>query len=235
MTIGNNTSNLEVEKEYWLKKLSGEIDVTQFPIIKSHNIDGRLIKDFKFQLDRNDYEQIMSICNNSLHSLHSFLTTVLKVILYKYSGNKDICIGTPIFIDNYEKEYLNNILILRNQVTDYQRFKDFLLSVHQTTTEASRNQNFPITQLGNKLNIQSNNVYDLSNVIIVLDKLQSENVLKNENYDIAFCFDKQDKGLMINIKFNSYLYSVNYVQQLALHFINLIKSVISDLNQPVKT
>jgi non-ribosomal peptide synthetase component F len=71
------------------------------------------------------------------------LLTGMFILLHKYTGNNDIMIGSPIFKPEIEGEFINTVLVFRNEAAARMSFKELLLEVRKTMIEAIENQNYP--------------------------------------------------------------------------------------------
>ena len=81
------------------------------------------------------------------------------VLLYRYSGQQDIVIGTPV--GNRPKTELEcliglfvNTLVLRTQLSDASSFDELLWQVRENCLEAYAHQELPFERLIGKLNLK---------------------------------------------------------------------------------
>ena len=131
----------EKEREYWLNKLSGELEKTSFPPdFKTTGVGGKKLDTISFKLPRDLFKRLMTVSNRSDSRLHMLLITGLNILLYKYTGHTDIIIGTPIDKQEVEGEFINTVLAIRNQIDEQVTVKEFLM-------QAQRQANFPQEQL----------------------------------------------------------------------------------------
>ncbi|MCI4060952.1 hypothetical protein MMK25_36950, partial [Bacillus cereus] len=71
--------------------------------------------------------------------------TVLKVLMYKISGQRKITIGTTMYQSVYENsQKINKLLPLYNIVDQNLMFKDLLLNVMNTTLDVYNKQYYPL-------------------------------------------------------------------------------------------
>src|SRR4030088_1433281 len=81
-------------------------------------------------------------------TLYMTLLTAFKVLLYRYSGQEDICVGTPVAGRNQQEleeliGFFINTLALRSQVSGEQSFTGLLKEVKGATLEAYGHQEVP--------------------------------------------------------------------------------------------
>ena len=86
-------------------------------------------------------------------TLYMTLLAAFKVLLYRYSGQKDICVGTPMTGRNQQElegliGFFINTLAIRTQVSGEMSFMALLEEVKTTTLEAySQNQEVPFEKV----------------------------------------------------------------------------------------
>ena len=77
---------------------------------------------------------------------------MLRYMLYRYSGQDDIVIGTPVANRNRQEVegligFFVNTLALRNDLSENPSFMALLQQVRQTTLDAYTHQDIPFEQL----------------------------------------------------------------------------------------
>ncbi|NKI72792.1 non-ribosomal peptide synthetase, partial [Collimonas pratensis] len=85
-------------------------------------------------------------------TLFMMLTAAFSVLLSRYSGQSDICIGSPIANRNRSEiasliGFFVNTLVLRSQVNANDRFVDLLQQIRTTALSAYANQDVPFEHL----------------------------------------------------------------------------------------
>jgi len=88
------------EGGYWLKKFSGDLKKTGFPYdyTDSHRQPLKQVKDtVKFQMPPQMVSKLTELSKGLEHRLYMILTASLLTLLYQYTGENDMIIGTPIF------------------------------------------------------------------------------------------------------------------------------------------
>src|SRR5439155_108474 len=123
---------LNKERVYWHKKLAGPI----LPISLPYDYPRPVARSYAgakhgIVLTRSDSDAVRRLCQQNEVSLYIFLVAVVKVLLYNYSGQKDILIGSPIsgrdHVDIEEQIglFLNN-LVIRSEINNQDRFREAL-------------------------------------------------------------------------------------------------------------
>jgi non-ribosomal peptide synthetase component F len=77
------------------------------------------------------------------------LLSAFKVLLHRYSGQEDICVGTSIASREQQDlegmiGFFVNTLALRSEVSGDKSFRELLQQVRSTTLDAYANQDAPL-------------------------------------------------------------------------------------------
>ena len=225
--------NIEA-KNFWLKKLSGEPAKSHFPYEhydrqKKKGTINTLTFDFSGEL----FSGLMRIAGQSDIKLHIILTAGLMVLLQKYTDNNDIIVGTPIYKQDMENEFINTVLALRNQVPPNITFKEFLLQVRQTIKEAHDNYNYPFEILVEQLNLQAApGDFPLFDVAILLENNQDKNHINHIPLKMIFSFLKIEAETRIKgiVEYHSLFYEEVTIERITLHFNRLLNQVLFNAN-----
>ncbi|MBP7653807.1 amino acid adenylation domain-containing protein, partial [Candidatus Dependentiae bacterium] len=139
------SEKINYAREYWLKKLSGEIPALELPSDKPRPVvqtfNGDMIDGF---IEKEITGKINELCKKQNVSLFMFLTAAVKVLLHFYTGAEDIIIGSPIAgrihsdLENQIGFYVNS-LALRDNIKSEMTFAEFLDAVRNTALEAYQN------------------------------------------------------------------------------------------------
>lgn len=248
-------SNKIVEqKDYWLKKLSGELPVLNFPsdnirpLVKTINGDS-----IDFLISNDDYLSLTKLGLNSNASFFMVLNALVKILLYRYTEQEDIIIGTVSAGRNnvlLEKQigFYVNTLALRDSINGELTFVEILDIIKKSTKEALDNQYYPFDMILEDLNTYSDASHSpLFDVLLVLQnykevlfehddlKVTTYQVKTNvSNFDITFSFEKKENGLNCTLIYNTDIYNLERILGLKNHLQVLIRSVISSPKLSVK-
>ncbi len=119
------------------------------------------------------------------------ILAVIKVLLYRHSGQEDITVGSPVAGRDHKAfehqiGYYSNVIVLRDIFTRTTTFKAFLQQVKNTTLAGLEHQRVPYDMLVDTLSISPeegrNPLYDVLVTLVTLGNITSD---KNIN-DKAF-------------------------------------------------
>ncbi|MCP4214201.1 MAG: amino acid adenylation domain-containing protein, partial [bacterium] len=164
------SDELNPQKDYWLKHFYAPLPVldirTDYPRPPARSFAGeRLHIDLNSDLSRDVY----LLADRSSTTLFMILVTVFNILLARYSGQKDIILGSPIAGRNHADlenviGLLMDTLVLRNFPQSEKTFGDFLSEVKENTLNAYENQDFPFRELlllvGDEGDLSRNPIFD---------------------------------------------------------------------------
>ncbi|MBF0572700.1 MAG: amino acid adenylation domain-containing protein, partial [Desulfamplus sp.] len=180
--IQEQGSKMQGAREYWKKRLSGDLPPLNLPTDNSRPMMQTAHGDrLTFELDPDIYSRLLDFGRNRQASLFMVLTAMIKVILYRYTGQEDIIVGTPIAarthtdLENQIGLYIN-MLALRDKISPSDNFDKFLSQVRDTCSEAFEYQIYPFDRLVGELSLER----DLS---------------RNVGFDVMVVFHNQGQEL----------------------------------------
>ncbi|TAK63316.1 amino acid adenylation domain-containing protein, partial [Methylobacter sp.] len=147
----------EQDWQYWQRQLSGELPKLALPTERqtssSPSCWGRA-ETLNFTPDT--LQKLKCLAAEQHTTLYTLLLTVFKTLLYRYSGQQDIIVGSPTlgrpkqeFADTVG--YFVNPVALRTHPAAKQRFSDYLAEVNATVLDAQAHQHYPFSLLVEKL------------------------------------------------------------------------------------
>ncbi|MGD2088785.1 MAG: amino acid adenylation domain-containing protein [Candidatus Aminicenantes bacterium] len=220
------------EREYWLNKLSGDLQKTGFPYGHKKPVANEPGVDVvKMRLTGEIFSKLKKISGGSDARLHMILAAGLIGLLNKYTGNTDIMVGVPIYKQETEGEFINTVLVLRNTVPENKTFKELLLEVNQALFEAAENQNYPIESLLYHLDMPfDESGFPLFDTAILLENIHDKRYLRHINLNMIFSFLRIDDALEGTIEYNSLKYERTGVERIISHFSRFLHKALFNVN-----
>ena len=242
-------------RRYWLKRFAGELPVldlaTDFTRPAVNRYQGRTLQ---FNLGLHNSRELEQLGRRHGASLFMTLLAALHTLLYRYTGQEDIVIGSPEAGRNHKDledqiGYYVNTLALRNQVNGKDGFSAFLESIRKSTLEAYQHAMYPFDLLVDQLLLQRDQSRaPLFDVMMVLAHAQHENeipvmegitaslyeiAMQGSKYDLLFRFTETAEGIHAEIEYNTDLFREERIQRMARHFEALIAAVLQQPEQPL--
>jgi len=138
--------------DYWEKKLEGLMPL-ELPLdFPRPNIQSKKGNNINFEVDKVLSKQLLKICQEEEVTLFIFLLTAFNILLYKYTGQTDICVGSPM-ANRRRKEleevigFFVNMVALRSDLDGNPGFRDLLSKVKATALEAYDYQDTPFEKV----------------------------------------------------------------------------------------
>ncbi|HYC27650.1 MAG TPA: condensation domain-containing protein, partial [Chitinophagaceae bacterium] len=180
---------------YWKQQLAGVVplqlptDLTR-PAVQSTK--GAVVG---VGIDKQFADQIKTLSHQQGVTLYMTLLATLQVLLYRYSGQEDICVGSPITgRQQHETENLIglflNTIVLRTQVSGNISFSEILQEVKQTTLSAYEHQEVPFEKIVDALNLKR----DMSRSPLFDVKFALNNDTDTETLDLGRNVDLSMRG-----------------------------------------
>lgn len=224
------------ERDYWMDKLSGELTKSTFPYDHIKAPGYKQVKEtVNFRLSGNNFSRLLQISNKSDIRLLIILMASLVELIDKYTGNKDIIIGSPVDRQESECQFMNTILVLRNQLEEDMKFKELLMQTSRIFSEAVEHVNYPIEALLYQLDIpyKEDEDFPLFDIAVLLENIQEKHYIKHIRLNLVFSFTRTDECIEGVVEFNSALYKKTKIEQMVSHFTNLLENALSNLDTPI--
>ena len=241
-------------KEYWLKQFEGEIPILELPADKERPV----IKTFNgasltTTIDSNVLDKLNRTGKALGGTLFMSLLACVNALMYRYTGQEDIVIGSPIAgrehpdLENQIGFYINT-LALRTRLNGLGSYEDLLQHIKEVTLSAYEHQMYPYDELVDSLklprNINRNPLFDVMVVLqnsmeqdpeFTLNGLQTSQYEAGEyrvaKFDVNFIFSESKNGLDLFLEYNTDIYSAEQMKRMLSHFENLMVAVVQDSKQ----
>ncbi|MGZ6550807.1 MAG: condensation domain-containing protein, partial [Tumebacillaceae bacterium] len=244
---------LEKQLAYWKNQLAGEIPVLQLPTDRPRprvqSYRGAYYTTF---ISKELTEQLKSLCTKEGISLFMILLTAFKTLLYRYTGQEDMVVGTPIAGRNRREVegpigYFVNSLVLRTNLSGAPSFKELLRRVRDTSLDAFANQDVPFENLVETLQPERNLSHSpLFQVMFAfqhagneqwdLEGLQIGRVdagIEISKFDLTLAMTESPEGIQAVFEFSTDLYNRDTIERMAEHYRTLLTSIVADLTCPI--
>jgi len=246
----------EVQKQqlnYWTQQLAGAPPLLELPTDKPRPA----IQTFcgatqQFQIDRNLSEQIKKFSQQSGATLFHTLLAAFVVLMFRYSGQDDICVGSPIANRNRREldsliGFFVNTLVLRHRIEGNPSFVEFLSQVRQVATSAYTHQDVPFEQVVEALQPERSLSYNpLFQVVFVLENFLLDKVelpdltltpqfveRGTSQFDLTLAVWETKAGLIGSWEYNSDLFEPDTIARMTSHFQTLLAAIIANPHQSI--
>jgi amino acid adenylation domain-containing protein/non-ribosomal peptide synthase protein (TIGR01720 family) len=210
--------------------LSGWWKKTIFPYDYKRAGGGeRRLAEVAFKISGELFDRLMRIANHSDVRLHIILVTGLGALLHKYTDDGDVMMGTSIYKQELEGEFINTILPLRAQLHESMTFKEWLMQMSRTVLGAVENRNFPIEVLLFRLGVpfSPDEDFPLFDVAVLLENIHDKRHIRRIRNNLTFCFLRKGRSLQGLVEYNAILYDGETIARLIGHVIRVLWQFLS--------
>ena len=244
---------LENQLSYWKQQLSGAPPLlelpTDFPRPTQPSYQGARVA---FTIPRSVTQALKALSQKTNATLFMTLLAAFNTLLYRYTQQTDIVIGSPIANRNHaELEHLvgffANTLALRTDLSDNPNFYELLKRVRKVSLDAYAHQSLPFEKLIEELQPERSLSYSpIFQVLFVLQNApQSAFNLENlsmqtrpvgnttAKFDLTLSIREQEEALGGVIEYSLDLFEAETIQRLIGHFQTLLSGIINNPTQKV--
>ncbi|MGM9977963.1 MAG: amino acid adenylation domain-containing protein [Clostridium sp.] len=243
--------DLSNEKEYWINEFKDEIPVLEMPLdytrgqVQSFN--GNILTDV---IDKDTSHKISLLSKETKTTEFMILLSALSILLSKYSNQDDIIIGSPIAGRTHKDTekmigMFVNTLALRTKPTKNKTYMDFLNEVKQVCLKAFENQQYPLEELIENLDIKRdlsrNPLFDVSfsiqnnnNEMLKLDDLKIGTIKSEYNiskFDMSINIFRCDEFYAISFEYCSDLFKKETIEKMINHYKVIINDIMNNPNK----
>jgi len=245
--------NLENQKEYWRSQLKGSQTILDLPTDRPRPaIPSSNGAHLDFSLPSDLSLSIVELSHQEGATIFMLLLSAFITLLYRYTGQTDINVGTPIANRTRDEiegliGFFVNTLIMRGDLSGNPTFRDFLKRIRDMAFDAYSNQDFPFESLVEMLQpVRDMSHSPLFQVMFTLDNNSSEILelpdLKlspfisesgTSKFDLTLQIQDRTEFLVGNIEYNSDLFDKSTIERFASQFKNLLVSIVNNPNQKI--
>jgi amino acid adenylation domain-containing protein len=247
---------LEAQLDYWKRQLSDAspplelvTDRPRPPVLTFRGADEAL--EFPQSLS----EGLGALSRSEGVTLFMVLLAALQVLLYRYTGQRDICVGTIVANRNLSQlegliGFFTNLLALRTDLGRNPTFRALLQQVREVTLGAYAHQDVPFDKVLEALQLERDLSHTpLFQVMLVLQNMPiptielpglSIQMMRPEkdslaDSDLTLFIWETDQGLRGFVEYNVDLFDAETIRQMLRHFQNLLAATVAAPDESVAT
>ncbi|MEI6703032.1 MAG: amino acid adenylation domain-containing protein [Deltaproteobacteria bacterium] len=244
----------QADRAYWLEKLAGPLPFldlpADFPRPLVKNSAGSVVR---FHLESTLANQLRALATGQGASLFALLLALVRVLVFRYTGQDDLVIGSPVAgrthpdLEPQIGFYLNT-LALRDQVRSDDSFTGLLGRVMATNTAGFDHQGYPfdrlVGELGLPRDVSRSPVFDLMVVLqnagqvpFVLDGVsiqEFEHLEGVSKFDLDFVFQETGEEIEVLVEYNREMFLAERIRRMAQHFKTLAEGVAANPDSLVR-
>ncbi|MGK7876653.1 MAG: amino acid adenylation domain-containing protein [Xenococcaceae cyanobacterium] len=239
--------------DYWQKQLADAPELLQLPTDKPRPpVPTYFGKIQTFTINPELTDQLQQLSQKMGTTLFMTLLATFAILLYRYSSEKDILIGTPI-ANRTRAEiepligFFVNTLVLRTKFKSDRTFRELLSQVREVSLQAYAHQDVPFEQVVEALQPERNLSHSpLFQVMFVLQNAPQQPVelsgvtltpFPQENiptqFDLTLSMEQTDSGLAGSWEYATDLFAGETIARMTGHFQTLLEGIVANPDQKV--
>lgn len=244
------TDTFSKEKKYWTHKLQGTIPAINLPTqkqrpqIKTYN--GKILKT---AINTQTTEAIRDFIATNGGSLFTFALAGFNAMIHRYTGEKDITIGTPVAGRNHadlqnQIGFYVNTLALRNEVHAEEDFLTFYNRIKTDTITDLDNQMYPfdrlVEDLETTIDTSRSAIFDIMLIVQNIGDVTqgNKNFIENSDdivtlgdtrakFDLSLTLEERTDTIEVHVTYNTDVYEQELIAQFVKHFKTFVHKAIA--------
>lgn len=239
---------LEKKLDYWRRQLEG-VSALELPTdhVRPLTVSTRGAT-LVYHIDKELVDLLRTLSQRQGVSLFMTLLAGFKALLYRYSGQRDICVGSPIAGRQQQETeglvgFFINTLALRSDLSGDPTIAQLLQQVRETTLSAYEHQDVPFEKIVEVV-VKERDIsrhplfqvmFALQNIPEVPELRLGETELSSEKYgytvvkfDLTFFIAETPEGLRIGIVYRTDLFEEETMRRMGGHYEQLLRSIVAD-------
>ncbi len=240
---------LDRQMGYWREQLSGELPVLQMPADYARpGMQSTRGARKKLEISKSLVESLTELGRREDATLFMVMLTAFKVLLYRYTGQEDLCVGSPI-ANRIPQEtegligFFVNTLVLRTSLNGSPTFRELLSRVREVCLGAYSHQNMPFELLVEELNperdLSRSPLYQVMFTFLTgsmdFDITMGDVSWRREKVvtsvaqtDLSVWIDKIDDGLSVELEYCTDLFEEQTIVRFLKHFEKVLEGIAAE-------
>ncbi|MEM6717316.1 MAG: condensation domain-containing protein, partial [Cyanobacteria bacterium P01_C01_bin.147] len=239
---------IDKQLAYWENQLTG-VESLQLPTDYDRPSVQRVSgANLSFRLDSALSDGINALSQREGVTVFMTLLAAFKVLLSRYSGQEDICVGTPI-ANRTQKElegmigFFVNTLALRSHIREDVSFTSLLQEIKQTTLAAYDHQAVPFEKVVERV-VKSRDMSrsPLFQVLFILQNTPNVERIRldgftlspyedrgkvTSKFDLTININETSDGFTVSVTYCTDLFKEATMQRMLVHYQELLRTVVS--------
>ena len=238
-------NTFSTQEEYWRKELNCDISPIELPLDFSRpKVEGDEGKAIECIINSEKTKLIRSICGETSTTLSMNILSVFSILLSRLCNQDEFFLGLTVAGRNQTitagiTGMFVNILPIKTKPTSNKSYKDLLFELKDTTLNALNNQEYPIEELFDELDIKRKGGKNpFSNVMVNVlnydDRLDGEFITKRNNDNLGRRFDLtlniRENATDIVVEFQYYpkIFKKSTIERWTGYFLNIVSQITSN-------
>jgi amino acid adenylation domain-containing protein len=238
---------LDTHLRYWKQQLAGAPPILELPT----NRPRPAVQTFRgstqfFELSPSLTDKLKQLSQQQGVTLFMTLLAAFQTLLYRYTNQEDICVGSPIANRNRREiepliGFFVNSLVLRTDLSGNPSFQELLGRVRQVALDAYAHQDLPFEMLVEQLQPERSLSYTpLFQVMFSLQNAPMETLALSglsfdlleidigiAKFDLSLSMEETEKGLKGSFEYSTDLFDAGAIARTIEHFQTLLEGIVT--------
>ena len=260
------TEDFRTKENYWLAQLHGVPHVLEVPADRPRpSVQSHGGARSPFDVPHDILRRLRAMNRKAGTSSFMTLLAALNVFLWRYTGQEDFVVGTPVSADRDSEEtvnligYMLNTLVLRADLSGNPTFLEVLERVRNTCLGAFANKEYPFRHLVDRLKVERDMsrmpLYQVEYLYISTESPMQQNPglpegkialpgfeftvfgidRKTSPVDLQITFGESADQLSLMFEYNTDIFEAATIDRLANHLISLLGTALREPERPIAT
>ena len=244
---------LSNQLNYWRKQLANAPAFLPLPTDRPRPAIQTFIGSHQqFKLSQPLSQRLNQLSQEHGVTLFMTLLAAFTTLLYRYTGQTDILVGSPIANRNRREiegliGFFVNTLVLRLNLDNDLSFQDLLTRVREVSLAAYAHQDLPFEMLVETLQpqrdlshtplfqvmfvLQNAPIADLELAGLKISPLSTENT--TAKFDLTLSMENIEEGLVGVWEYNTDLFDDSTIERMSGHFVTLLEDIVANPTKPI--
>ncbi|NJP19916.1 MAG: amino acid adenylation domain-containing protein [Hydrococcus sp. CRU_1_1] len=238
---------LATQLSYWKKQLEGAPTILQLPTDRPRSpVQTYRGTQQTLELSKTLTEALEKLARQESVTLFMLLLAAFKTLLYRYTGQEDISIGSPIANRNRDElkrliGFFVNTLVLRTNLEGNPNFRELLRRVRQVALEAYAHQDLPFDKLVEAMqpvrDVSHTPLFQVSFTLRNPPQIQEISGLNLSPVKVESCTAQFDLSLVVELneesstasfEYNTDLFDATTIARMLAHWQNLLEVIVAN-------
>ena len=249
----NESENVKKYEQYWVNKFKDcEFSQLNLPydykIPANRSYNGNKVINV---VDEHKFKKIERYAKKIGVSPYMFFIATFLILLYKYTGQKDITLGSPIANRNINETkrmigMFGNNIVIRGKIEPNMKFNDFLNEIKEQILDDLSYQPYPFDMLVKKLgksgDISKNLLFDIlftyqnkeENLIKIEEKRCQKIEMENNTAKFNLSVEIKPNLHTIIFEYATDLFKEQTIKTMLEHYMNTIDIITNNANTEIR-
>jgi amino acid adenylation domain-containing protein/non-ribosomal peptide synthase protein (TIGR01720 family) len=244
---------LQAQLHYWQTQLANAPTLLELPTDRPRpSVQGWQGATHSFILSLELTEAIASLSQHERVTPFMLLLAAFDILLYRYTGQMDILVGSPISNRNRSEiegligSFINT-LVFRANLSGNPSFRELLARVREVSLGAYAHQDLPFELLIEALQLERDLSYSpLFQVMFVLQNAPASDLelpdltlsavktgSQVSTFDLTLSMEQTDEGLLGSWEYSTDLFDAATIARMTQHFQTLLDGIVAQPDLPI--